>query len=521
MLELQELRPQRKRGAHGGETTGPPLASRRRQRTEAGGQVPLLAPPRTLSLPSRHQLPPHRHVMAPMVGGSELPFRMLARRYGTDLCYTPMIYSGPFSQDAAYRAAPENGFQTCPEDRPLVAHFCGNDPEVLLAAARHVVGQVDAIDLNMGCPQRVAYAGHFGSYLLDPKDRELVCSIVKRLSDSLPIPVFCKIRLLDDLEETLKLAKQLEASGASLLAVHARYRGSPTHRRDGPAHLEQVRPIKKALRIPVLANGNVRSWEDVLANLKSTGADGIMSAEGMLDDPCIFGEAVAMRIARQPKVALRSVEKKLRQIDVLRTRQAEGHSLTVDELRKVSSRKALRAERKQSMSVPAGGSLGTATPKDGLEKARLYLDMARKYWMPPASTVVFHCRRMAKVELAQYQLLEEFSALKSVEEVEALLAKAEGHRDGPGPFKVDEGRSQKERELKAQRAYEEECRKKYESRMSRKAQRLGKQLTALLKPTACPGGLLSFSAEPSWLLERDGEEGVAFGPVGGRGGRGS
>eukprot|EP00439_Symbiodinium_sp_Y106_P049223 s1809_g6.t1 len=155
---------------------------------------------RSLMPKPRFELPSHRYVLAPMVGGSELPFRMMTRQFGAQLCYTPMIYSGPFSTDADYRAAPENGFQTCPEDRPLVAHFCGNDPEVLLAAARHVADRVDAIDLNLGCPQRVAHAEHFGAYLLEKQDRGLVCSIVKRLSEALPLPVFCKIRLLDELE---------------------------------------------------------------------------------------------------------------------------------------------------------------------------------------------------------------------------------------------------------------------------------------------------------------------------------
>jgi tRNA-dihydrouridine synthase 1 len=82
-----------------------------------------------------------------------------------------------------------------------VVHFCGNDPEVLLTAAKHVEHQVDAVDLNLGCPQRVAHAEHFGAYLLEEKDRPLLCRIVKRLSDGLSVPVFCKIRLLDDIEE--------------------------------------------------------------------------------------------------------------------------------------------------------------------------------------------------------------------------------------------------------------------------------------------------------------------------------
>ena len=115
-------------------------------------------------------LPPHRYILAPMVGGSELAYRLLCRRYATRelLCYTPMINSVRFAAESSYR---KEAFQTCAEDRPLVAHFCGNDPKTLLAAARLVEDSVDAVDLNLGCPQRIAHSGHFGSYLLDDVDR--------------------------------------------------------------------------------------------------------------------------------------------------------------------------------------------------------------------------------------------------------------------------------------------------------------------------------------------------------------
>ena len=72
------------------------VALKRRKDSPAVVDVPA-----SLLLKKRHQLPPHRYVLAPMVGGSELPFRMMTRRYGTQLCYTPMIYSGPFSKDQA------------------------------------------------------------------------------------------------------------------------------------------------------------------------------------------------------------------------------------------------------------------------------------------------------------------------------------------------------------------------------------------------------------------------------------
>ncbi|GAB5370448.1 hypothetical protein AAMO2058_001493800 [Amorphochlora amoebiformis] len=232
-------------------------------------------------------LPPHKLVLAPMVGGSELAFRMLCRRYGTELCYTPMMYSKRFVEDPSYR---KEVFHTHPDDRPLVAHFCGNDPEILVSACKLIQDRVDAVDLNLGCPQRVAFSGHFGSYLLDKADHPLVLSIVKRMSESLSIPVFAKIRLLDHLQDTIDFCMGLERSGCRLIAVHARYRGTATRRRHGPAYLDQVAEIKKHLKIPVISNGNVRCWKDVEANFKQTNADGIMSAEGLLDSPDLFSK---------------------------------------------------------------------------------------------------------------------------------------------------------------------------------------------------------------------------------------
>ena len=92
-------------------------------------------------------------VGSPMVEQSELAYRLLCRRYNAQLCYTPMLHAERFSRDPSYRAAQ---FQTCPADRPLVAQFCGHDAATLLAACRLVEDQVDAVDLNLGCPENIA-----------------------------------------------------------------------------------------------------------------------------------------------------------------------------------------------------------------------------------------------------------------------------------------------------------------------------------------------------------------------------
>ena len=155
---------------------------------------------------------------------------------------TPMMNSERFAVDQEYREAQ---FQTIPEDRPLVAHFSANNPATLLAAAKHIESQCDAVDINLGCPQRVAFTGHFGSYLLGPEDREVVLSMVRELRANLTIPVFVKIRLLDTVDETIELCRQLVEAGAYLIAIHGRYRVNLVGRtgpgaRDGPAHLDQV-----------------------------------------------------------------------------------------------------------------------------------------------------------------------------------------------------------------------------------------------------------------------------------------
>lgn len=173
---------------------------------------------------------PIKYILAPMVGASELPFRLLCRKYGAQVAYTPMISSMSFAcTDDFTNQHPEFTSLQKGYDRPLVCHFSANDPEKFAIACKKVEPYCDAIDINLGCPQRTAYLEHFGSYLIDPnnqKDRDLVLSIVKAGNEAVKIPIFCKIRLLDTLEETIELCRQLKEAGASLITIHARYRVS-------------------------------------------------------------------------------------------------------------------------------------------------------------------------------------------------------------------------------------------------------------------------------------------------------
>ena len=236
-----------------------------------------------------------RFCVAPMVGQSDLAFRVLCLRHGASACWTEMFYSQRIVEDETYLPS---ALQSCAEDRPLVVQVCGNDPATMAMAAVKIeeycnssLYGLDAIDVNLGCPQKRAKEGHYGSYLLDRRDWELVESIVTAMASSAKVPISCKIRLLQTQAQTLEFARRLQRAGASLITVHGRQRGSQRHGRRGPADLHQVAAVKKALKIPVVANGNIRCPRDALRNLELTGADGVMSAEGILANPILFQEA--------------------------------------------------------------------------------------------------------------------------------------------------------------------------------------------------------------------------------------
>ena len=102
----------------------------------------------------------------------------------------------------------------------MVAQICGDDPEVVLKAAQMLENEVDAIDLNFGCPQGIARRGHYGAYLLS--EPQLIESIVRKLADNLKVPVFCKMRILKSEAKTMELVDRIVNAGCSLLTVHGR-----------------------------------------------------------------------------------------------------------------------------------------------------------------------------------------------------------------------------------------------------------------------------------------------------------
>lgn len=224
--------------------------------------------------------------LAPMVDVCDLPFRILCRRYGTQLTYTQMYNASHFSSSDSYRAI---GLKEVNKelDYPFIFQLAGHDPEMLLQSARYVENVAPCIDLNLGCPQMIAKHGHYGAFLLDHPDE--VYKIVGYLCNNVKCAFSCKIRLFNDLNKTYELCKKLEELGIKLLCVHGRTK-EQNKEKVGAVNWEAIRIIKEMMSIPVIANGGLGTFEDIDKCFEVTKCDCVMSGEKLIEMPSFFSK---------------------------------------------------------------------------------------------------------------------------------------------------------------------------------------------------------------------------------------
>lgn len=240
-----------------------------------------------------------KFISAPMVGQSNMAWRVLVRKHGVDMTFTEMVHSRNFVKSKTYRQqvidwldyTASNGSREAEEnarllDRPLVVQLAGDNPEFLVETARTIEKHgVTAIDLNLGCPQKIAKRGHYGAYLLQEKD--LIVRLLSSMVAGTSCPITAKIRRLPSEQDTLTLAKAIENTGVSMLTVHGRLI-TQNKQFTGPVDWDIIRKIKQSLSIPVVANGGVECRADAIRCLQETGVDAVMSSEGLLQNPKLF-----------------------------------------------------------------------------------------------------------------------------------------------------------------------------------------------------------------------------------------
>ena len=224
-------------------------------------------------------------VLAPMAGVTDKPFRMLCKRMGAGLCVSEMTTSEPrlwHTEKSLHR------MDHVGEPAPVSVQIAGTVPSVLADAARYNVDHgAQIIDINMGCPAKKECNVWAGSALL--QDESLVGRILTAVVGAVDAPVTLKIRTGWDRENRngLAIAHIAEDCGIAALAVHGRTRADQYL---GDAEYDTIAAIKAAVRIPVLANGDVHSAERARHVLDYTGADALMIGRAAQGRPWIFGE---------------------------------------------------------------------------------------------------------------------------------------------------------------------------------------------------------------------------------------
>ena len=224
-------------------------------------------------------------IVAPMAGVTDRPFRQLCKTMGAGMAVSEMVASNSllWGSEKTLRRANHDG-----EVEPISVQIAGADPRMLADAARFNVDQgAQIIDINMGCPAKKVCNVMAGSALL--KDEPLVGRILDAVVGAVPVPVTLKIRTGWDRQNrnALKVARTAEQAGVKALAIHGRTRACGF---SGEAEYDTIAAVKAEIGIPVIANGDISTPEQVKTVLDRTRADGVMIGRAAQGRPWMFRE---------------------------------------------------------------------------------------------------------------------------------------------------------------------------------------------------------------------------------------
>lgn len=233
--------------------------------------------------------------LAPMAGVTDFAFRRVCREQGAALTTTEMVSA----KALVYKDEKTKSLLYVPEDEhPCAVQIFGHEPEIMAQAAHLAleISGADIVDINMGCPVGKIVKSGDGSDLM--RHMELAGEIIRRVKQAVAVPVTVKFRKGWDNGNinAVEFARMCRDSGADAIAVHGRTRAQMYA---GRADWDIIRDVKKAVDIPVTANGDIFSPEDAEHILRYTGSDMAMIGRGSFGNPWLFRQANAL-LAGQP-----------------------------------------------------------------------------------------------------------------------------------------------------------------------------------------------------------------------------
>lgn len=223
--------------------------------------------------------------LGPMAGVTDLPFRLLCKEMGCNMLYTEMVSA----KAILYKNKNTKELLNIDKnEHPVGVQLFGSDPDIMAQIAAQIEErECDFIDINMGCPVPKIVNNGEGSALL--KQPQLVEEILTKMVRAVNKPITVKIRkgFENGTIYAVEIAKIAESCGVSAIAVHGRTREQYY---SGKADWDVIKDVKKAVKIPVIGNGDIFSAEDAKAMKEYTGCDGLMVARGARGNPWIFRE---------------------------------------------------------------------------------------------------------------------------------------------------------------------------------------------------------------------------------------
>jgi len=223
------------------------------------------------------------YILAPLAGFTDLPFRSVVKKFGADLTVSEMISSNALAHGSQKTL---HMLEKSPLEDPYSVQISANDPDMAKRAVEvlNTKDGIDIIDLNCGCPVPKVFGHGSGSALLDdiPRLKAILRAIKETSSKSMHS---AKIRLGVNEKNHVHIAKSIEETGVDFIAVHGRTRAG---KYKAPVDYDAIRDVKGAVSIPVIANGDIDSYEKAKWVLEYTGADGVMIGRGAVGAPWIF-----------------------------------------------------------------------------------------------------------------------------------------------------------------------------------------------------------------------------------------